>query len=87
MQIKPHKIIVPGCGIRTATALAVTSDADDLRSCANLRVALLDVDGAELIFSHVILSADQYSLWDTFAPSYHEGAHRLCAGMLGLILI
>lgn len=87
MRIQPQNIIVPGCGIRTAHQLIVTSDGDDLRTAADLRVALLDADGVELVFTHIRLSGDQYAKWDSYAPDYFTGAHRICASALGLTLI
>ena len=86
MKIKPHKIIVSGLGIRTAESISVISNRDDLQTSADLRFALLDGAGEEIAFTHVTLTPEQYALWDTYAPNYHDGAHRLCAAMLNLAI-
>lgn len=87
MQIKPHNVIVPGFGIQTAEQLVVTSDGDDLRASAELRVALLSAAGAELVWTHMALTGSDYTAWDAYAPDYHGGAHKIAAAALGLTLI
>lgn len=86
MKIKPHKMLLSGLGIRTAESIDVTSDRDDLQSSADLRFALLDGAGEEIAFTHITLTPEQYALWETYAPDFKTGAHRICAAMLNLTI-
>ena len=86
MKIKPHKLLLSGLGIRTAECIDVISSRDDLQTSADLRVALLDAAGQELTFAHITLTPEQYATWETYAPDYKTGAHRLCCAILGLVL-
>lgn len=87
MKIKPYRVMVSGLGIRTAEQISVISNRDDLRGRADLRFALLDAGGEEIAFTHLTLTTEQYALWDTYAPDYSNGAHRICAAELGLVIL